>query len=125
MVIKNRIENLTAVERRRYPRVNGRFVVSYQPLGPDAKFDITQAKNISQGGLLLTSSRPFEKDTNLALRIRLPSMQEPIEPFGRVVESREVIKGVVYDTRLAFSVLSDADRRMMVEALDSYRKMLG
>lgn len=62
--------------------------------------DITQTKNVSLGGLLLTTNRQFKKGTSLALEIRWPFDSSPITLIGVVVESSEITKNLIYDTRL-------------------------
>jgi c-di-GMP-binding flagellar brake protein YcgR len=45
--------NYSGPERRRHPRVSGRFIVSYRIMEEADNIDITQTKNISLGGMLL------------------------------------------------------------------------
>ena len=59
-------------EKRRFPRANGRFIVSYRVIPNNSNADITQTKNLSLGGMLLTTNCQFTEGTNLALEIRLP-----------------------------------------------------
>lgn len=109
-------------ERRRYPRVNGRFVVSYRMLDEHDNVDISQNKNLSLGGMLITTNRQFEPKTNLALEVRLPFDPEPVFLVGRVIESKEVTKNLIYDTRLEFICVDDRHRKAIEETVDYYRK---
>jgi hypothetical protein len=108
------------VERRRHPRINGRFVVSYLTRENGRRFDISQAKNISLGGMLFTSCEKFVENTSITLKIRLPFFSSLIISTGRVLESREVIKDLVYDTRLQFLDMDAQERQIMGEAFDDY-----
>jgi hypothetical protein len=72
--------------------------------------------------MLFTSSEPFEKGTSLALKIRLPNVLNPIMPTAKVIESRELVKGVVYDTRVQFLAMKDTDRQAINDTLDIYFK---
>jgi len=87
-------------ERRKYPRAEGNFIISYRIIKEADNTDISQTKNISMGGMLLTTNRSFDCGTELALTLRLPFAAEPITLTGRVIESNEVFKNLIYDTRL-------------------------
>lgn len=109
-------------ERRRHPRISGRFVVSYRIIDEVNNVDISQTKNLSLGGMLLTTNRQFATGTNLALEIRLPSDPNPIMLIGKVVESREVTKNLIYDTRLEFLVIDERHRKLISRTVDYYLK---
>lgn len=85
-------------QRRKAPRVAGNFVVAYRILEGEAKSDMTQTKNVSLGGMLLTTNRKFPVGAKLALEIRLPVDPSPIMLVGSVVESKEVVSNLIYDT---------------------------
>ena len=89
-------------ERRKKPRAKGRFTVSYRILEEENNFDMSQTKNISLGGMLLTTNRKFGLNAKLALQIRLPTDLEPMMLIARVIESKEVVSNLIYDTRLEF-----------------------
>ncbi|MFH1767853.1 MAG: PilZ domain-containing protein [Candidatus Omnitrophota bacterium] len=90
-------------EKRKRPRVDVNFVVSYRVKKDYSNNDLSQSKNISQGGMLLTTNCKFEKGTYLAMKIRFPFAPErKIEIVGEVVESREVMRNFIYETRLKF-----------------------
>jgi len=112
----------TGPERRRQPRVSGRFIVSYRIFEENDKADITQTKNISMGGMLLTTNRQFESGTNLALEIRLPFDPNPIMLIAKVLESREITKNLIYDTRLMFLAVDERHRKVINETVDYYLK---
>ncbi|MFH0935751.1 MAG: PilZ domain-containing protein [Candidatus Omnitrophota bacterium] len=112
----------TGPERRRHPRANGRFVVSYRILQEHDNIDISQTKNLSLGGMLITTNREFEPATSLAVEIRLPFDPDPIFLVGRVIESREITKNLIYDTRVEFSSVDDKHRKVIGETVDYYLK---
>jgi len=112
----------TGPERRKHPRVSGRFIVSYRILQEQDNVDVTQTKNLSLGGMLLTTNRTFDKGTNLALEIRLPFDPNPIMLIGKVVESREISKDLIYDTRLEFLAIDERHRRVIVDTVEYYIK---
>ncbi len=109
-------------ERRRCPRISGRFIVSYRILDEVDNADITQTRNVSLGGMLLTTNRRFEPGTNLALEIRLPFDPHPIMIIGKVQESREITRNLIYDTRLIFLAVDERHRKVINETIDYYMK---
>lgn len=109
-------------ERRKHPRINGRFIVSYRILEEIDNVDISQTRNLSTGGMLLTTNRQFEPGTNLALEIRLPFDPNPIMIIGRVLESREITKNLIYDTRLMFLAVDERHRKIINETVGYYLK---
>ena len=112
----------TGPERRKHPRVSGRFIVSYRILEEYNNADISQTRNMSLGGMLLTTNRVFDPGTDLALEIRLPFDPNPIMLVGKVVESREITKNLIYDTRLEFLAIDEKHRKVISETVDYYLK---
>ncbi len=109
-------------DRRQHPRVSARFIVSYRILEEANNVDITQTKNISLGGMLLTTNRSFGVGTNLALEIRLPFDPNPIMIVAKVLESREISKDLIYDTRLIFLAVDERHRNIIKDTVDYYVK---
>ncbi|MFC1621586.1 PilZ domain-containing protein [Candidatus Omnitrophota bacterium] len=105
-------------DRRRFVRVDGTFVVSYKDISTAyPKNDISQTKNISQGGLLFTTDRKFIEGTALKLRLRLPDSHDYIDVKVRVVDSAQKVKNIMYETRARFISITD-------EGKDSIRKIV-
>lgn len=112
----------TGPEKRKHPRVEGRFVVSYRILEEVDNADITQTKNLSLGGMLLTTNKYFDTGTNIALEIRLPFDPNPIMLIAKVLESREITKNLIYDTRLAFLAVDERHKKVINETVGYYLK---
>ncbi len=112
----------SGTERRKFPRIDGRFIVSYRIFEEVNNIDITQTKNVSVGGFLLTTNRPFDSGTNLTLEIRLPFDPDPIMIVGIVVESVEITKNLIYDTRLIITNLDEKHRKVICKTIDYYVK---
>jgi len=89
-------------ERRRYPRLKANFIVSYRIKHIPKDYDLSQTKNVSQGGLLLTTNKKFTPGTQLALTIKFPFVPKQVDVLGTVVDSKEIIKDMIYETRLFF-----------------------
>ncbi|MBU1726360.1 MAG: PilZ domain-containing protein [Candidatus Omnitrophica bacterium] len=109
-------------ERRKHPRIIRRFIVSYRILQEEDNVDISQTKNLSLGGMLLTTNRQFNPGTLLALQIRLPFDADPILLTAKVVESHQVTKGLIYDTRIQFLTVDEKHRKAISETVDYYSK---
>lgn len=110
----------SGAERRKQPRVRGRFIVSYRILDEVNNVDITQTKNLCLGGMLLTTNKKFQSGTNLAIEIRLPFERDPIMLIGKVVDSLEVTKDLIYDTRLEFLAIDERHRNIINKTVDYY-----
>ncbi|MCF7916550.1 MAG: PilZ domain-containing protein [Candidatus Omnitrophica bacterium] len=102
------MENYNGPERRKYPRLNASFIVSYQVKEPPSDFDLSQTKDLSQGGLLLTTNKEFEPGTILVMTLRFPFVEEKIEIEGQVVSSEQKVKNLIYETHIKFKT-SDED----------------
>ncbi len=107
-------------ERRKHPRIKGRFIVSYRIMEEVDNVDITQTKNIGLGGMLLTTNMRFERGTPLAVEIRLPFEKNPIMLIGKVVESVEITKELIYDTRLEYIAIDENHRSIINKTIDFY-----
>lgn len=102
-------------ERRQYSRLDGNFVVSYRVKQLPDNYDLSQTKNVSQGGMLLTTNKKFDANLALTMKIRFPFVSERIEILGQVVDSKEVVKNLIYETRIRFL---DLDQRFFKELGD-------
>lgn len=109
-------------ERRKHPRIDARFIVSYRILDDVDKMDISQTRNLSLGGMMITTNRPFAPGTDLALEIRLPFDPDPIMIIGKVLESHEVTRGLIYDTRLQFLAIDEKHKNTVSQTVDYYLK---
>lgn len=109
-------------ERRKAPRIGARFIVSYRVVEEAHNVDVSQTKNLSLGGMLLTTNRYFPPGTNLALEIRLPFDPNPIIIVGRVIQSREVTKDLIYDTHLAFLTIDKKHKDIINQTVGFYQK---
>ena len=110
------------VEKRRHGRISKNYVVSYRIYGDPDHIDISQTKNISEGGIMLTTNCAFEAGTVLAIEIRLPFVPNPIRLLGKVLESSEVAHNLIYETRLVFTYMDDQSKTMVKHTVDYFSK---
>ena len=109
-------------ERRKHPRITGRFVVSYRILQDSDNIDISQTRNVGLGGMMLTTNMKLDPGTNLALEIRLPFDPNPIMLIAKVLESHEITKNLIYDTRLSFLAVDEKHKKVINETVCYYLK---
>ena len=79
------------------------------------RYDIARTGNISQGGMLVTTTRPFAADARLAIYLRLTfqSSLRLILGTAEAVESRELVQGLRYETRVRFVDLDRWSREII------------
>ena len=100
-------------ERRAHRRTETNLVVSYRSKGFGSSYDISQSKNLSQGGMLLTTNRPFSGGALLTMTLRLPHMPDAMEVVGQVVMSKEIVRDLIYDTHVQFARLDERARKQL------------
>ncbi len=94
-------------EKREYPRVDANLVINYRIQELPDSYDLSQTKNISQGGILITTSKLFERGAQLTMNLRIPLVPQRIKFSGEVVDSREVVRDLIYETRVKFLGLDE------------------
>lgn len=109
-------------ERRKSPRIFARFMVSYRLMEEVGNIDVTQSKNVGLGGMLLTTNRYFAPGTKLAIEIRMPVDPVPIILIARVIDSQQITKDLIYDTRLEFLAVDENHRRIITQTMNYYLK---
>lgn len=92
------------IERRKYPRVGATLLVSYKDK-MDNNFNLSQTKNVSQGGILLTTSEVFTSGTFLDMIISFPFAPQRVRATGKVVRQKEIAKDSIYETGIEFTGL--------------------
>ena len=112
----------TGSERRKHPRVAGKFVVSYRVKAEVDNYDITQTRNLSLGGMLLTTNRNFSPGTILAIDVRLPFFIDAISFTGKVLDSKEVVKELIYDTYIQFLDIDSKAEGIVKDTVGYYLK---
>ncbi len=104
-------------ERREDQRIDRSFILSYFCLEtPEEKFEITQVKNISLGGMCFVTTQHFEPSIKLGLELKTPYLSGTTYVEGVVLESHEKMKDKIYETRLQFGKL-DAEAKILLEKL--------
>ena len=100
-------EKSSGPERRKYTRIKKNFILSYFDVAtPDQKFELTQLKNISQGGMCFITTRSFAPNTHMGVELKTPYLADTTYLEGAVLESHEKVTGMLYETRLQFTLLN-------------------
>ena len=96
-------------DRRKFTRISRNYVISYTPIkSGESKYDISQTKDLSEGGLLFVSNRKFEKDTVLKIKLRLPQFIDYIIVKAQVVGSDLIGESTtMHGTRARFIEIDD------------------
>ncbi|MFA5389731.1 MAG: PilZ domain-containing protein [Candidatus Omnitrophota bacterium] len=95
-------------ERRKHKRINGTYIVSYALMkGDELKFDVSQTRNLSEGGLAFICDRKFEKDDMLKIKLRLPEFSDYVILKAQIVGSDKLGRGTMYATRVKFVELAE------------------
>ena len=108
----------TGSERRKNPRINTTFIISYRVVQEVKLPDVSQTKNISSSGLFFSTKRPFEAGTILELQLRLPFVFQVVRLMGKVIDSKEAIKDVLYETRVCFIDVPAATTKVLEITVD-------
>jgi len=104
-------------ERRQYERIKKSFILSYYDLAnPERKFEITQLKNISYGGMCFITSKNYESSTKLGVELKTPYLAGTTHLEGAVLGSNEKMKDAIYETRLQFGPL-EAEAKVLLGKL--------
>ena len=104
-------------ERRHYIRISKSFILSYFEISkPEHKYEITQLKNISLGGMCFISTRSFDADTKLGIELKTPYLAGTTYLEGTVLGSHEKMKNKIYETRMRFEEL-DTEAKVLLEKL--------
>ena len=99
-------ENKMDQERRRSQRIRKHFILSYfEKDYPDRRYELTQLKNISHGGMCFITSQKFNPGVKLGIELKTPYVAETTYLEGVVLESHEKIRSMIYETRLKFEFL--------------------
>jgi len=97
-------------------------MVSYYPMERQDALDVSQTKNLSVGGMAITTSTQFKPDARLILKVRVPSARDPVEIIGRVIESSPMGKMAVYNTRVEFLAIDEKYRQAITDTVSHHLK---
>jgi len=110
-------------EKRKYRRITKHFVLTYFDVSdPKLRHEASQLKNISLGGMCLITAMPYAPGTKLGIELKTPYLTELTHLEGNVLESREKIKDIIYETRIQFSPLSRQADYVLTKIIQHYEE---
>ena len=118
--MRKKEEEALKEERRLHKRIKKNFILTYFDVNnPSVKFEITQLKNISKGGICFITTRSFPSSARIGIELKTPYLSGTTYLEGTVLESHEKIKNLLYETRLEFSSL-EAPAEFLLNKLIEY-----
>ncbi len=107
-------------ERRQFVRIKKNYIIRfYIKANPSLKFEMSQIENISKGGICFTSTMAITPGDVLSIELRTPYVVGTIFLEGKVLSSKEVVKGLVYANRLKFDNLNP-DAMVILDKIEKY-----
>ncbi|MFZ5799854.1 MAG: PilZ domain-containing protein, partial [Candidatus Omnitrophota bacterium] len=114
---------MAETERRQHERLKRKFVVAYHvESDPATTFDISQIKDISLGGMRFVTSCGYPPETSLIVELQTPFIRDKILMKAKVLESKEIIADMIYDTRVIFTELDEEARHYVAKAIEVFLK---
>lgn len=109
-------------EKRRHKRFRKHFLLRYFDLRtPENKMELTQLKNISEGGMCFVTAQPFEVNTRMGVELNTPFLSNATILQGVVRGCNEKAKNLIYETRLEFDELN-TEAQVVLSKLIEYLK---
>ncbi len=98
------------VERRQFPRLSFHSPVQFRNvLKPQEPFSGSLSKDLSAGGLSITTDQFLPRDTRLVLLVSLPILLKPVRTIGRILWIKQRF-GETYDCGVQFLEMNTEDR---------------
>lgn len=107
------------IERRRFPRYDRNFNVSYSTQGLAAIESLSSSKNISQCGIRMPISRIIKSGDLLRIEIDLKDKKPPVSIVGKVIWTRNFAlqSPLKSDAGIEFARVAPADTERLAQAL--------
>ena len=111
-------------ERRRYIRIEKHFIISYYDKGdPHTKYNVSQLKNISMGGMCFVTSQRYTSSTKMGVELKTPYLADAVHIEGTILESHEKVPKILYETRLAFDKLNTEAELVLEKIVETFAKI--
>lgn len=109
-------------EKRKYKRFKKNFLLRYFDLRtPENRMELTQLKNISQGGMCFVTAQPFAMGIHMGVELNTPFITGSTVLKGVVRGCNEKVKNMIYETRLEFNDL-DTEAQVVLDKLIAFFK---
>ena len=108
-------------EKRRHKRLNKNFIMTYyEKSKPNEKYEMTQLKNISMGGMCFVTTQEFKPGTVVCIDLHTPYLSDATHLEGAVLQSHEKVKGILYETRIQLSFLDVQAEYLMAKLIEFF-----
>ena len=98
-------------EKRRFPRLDGRFPLKYRDLRKsDEESRGSISKNLSEGGVRFRSDRFISLACRLVVELNLPTLAKPIKAISKVAWIRKLPAGDDYEIGNQFLEITREDK---------------
>ena len=119
-MLKNFLHRQSKVmNSRRYKRFRADFLVKYQ-VDRKGETYITNARDISAGGLRLWLDKPISESSILNVSVYLPPLQRTVDALAQVLRVRSAKRDLFFDVAVSFLDLKQEDR----EAINKFSENL-
>ncbi|MFC1510340.1 PilZ domain-containing protein [Candidatus Omnitrophota bacterium] len=109
--------------RRKFKRISKNFILTYFNIDqPEKHHEITQLKNICEGGMCFIASQPAQENAMLGINLKTPYISETTFFEGKVLGSNEKISALVYEIRIEFDQLNDDAKFLINKLMDVFLK---
>jgi c-di-GMP-binding flagellar brake protein YcgR len=99
-------------EKRSCPRINARLPIQFKDIQrPIETYTGSLTKDISEGGVRLTSSDFLSIFTRLLLEISVPSFSRPIKAITKVAWIQKIPRSSQYNVGLQFMDMTEEDKK--------------
>lgn len=110
-------------EKRKYERIRKNFILKYfEKNNPDKKFEVSQLKNISIGGMCFVTTQKFTPGTLMVIELKTPYLASTTFVEGKILDSHEKAKNILYDTRLEFVNIEPEAKYLLAKITDFFTK---
>ncbi len=110
----------TFEDRRKHIRIDKNLLLTFYELNnPEEKFQVSQIKNISKGGLCIVTTRKYEPNIKLGIELKTPFFGETMRLEGTTLESRQMIEGILFETHFKFDAISP-ESEIILEKIEQY-----
>lgn len=112
-------QNYSGREKRKFKRVERRFVVTILPKGDSPPWEIVDLENISEGGILFNHNEKIEEGTLLDLKIKIRQDKDAIQCAGRVIHAKKLGDLGLYEYGIGFFDVKPEDLILLRQSLES------
>ena len=110
-------------DRRQYIRIKKHFILAYYDKEhPEKRFDASQLKNISLGGMCFLTSQYFKPASIVSIELKTPYLTGTVYLEGKVLGCVEKLPKVIYETRLQFDKLSTQAEFVLNKIVEYYKE---